>query len=109
VPHLLTRELFPRRFVFSAARYSIVPQNCIFHERNALALHGMRDDAAGPCGGFATSAQRLSERVVIVTVHLFHGPSKALPLLYERLETERILGRFQALNLVVIDDRSQPT
>src|SRR5262245_45896236 len=81
-----------------------MPQHGVFHERHALALRGVRQDAGWLCDCSPVRAERARELLVIVAVDLDDVPAEIAPLRRKRLETERLLGAGQALNLVVVDD-----
>src|ERR1700676_3230471 len=77
----------------------------VLHERNTLALDGVRDQHGGLSlggGGLRKCTLKGSD---IVTVYFDHVPAEAVPLVRQRSLIENILHEPVELNPVAVDDR----
>src|SRR5262245_50142817 len=105
-PRSLRRRQFGERLRHQlSARRAVVPHELIFHEADALALDGMRHDAARLPGHQWQLGEGALDLIEIVTVDLAYAPAEGLPLGRQRLEVDDVLDAAETLNLVVVDDR----
>ena len=65
------------RSILITARRSIVPEDCILHERDALSLYGMRNDAARVALFEGDMCKAILQLRNIMPVNLLHRPTKA--------------------------------
>src|SRR3954470_20843715 len=77
----------------------------ILHERNSLALDGVRDQNSGLSLGGCSFRKRRLERGHIMTVHLDRVPAEAAPLFGQLTLLEDILHEPIQLNTVAVYDR----
>ena len=78
------------------------------HERDAVALDGVEDDAGGAAADVARPAQRRLDGVEVVAVDAAgDGPAEGLVLLVEGLGAHRGAGEVVVLDAVAVDERDQ--
>ena len=98
-------RLVGRRARVPAVRATALGQgDGMLHERDALALHGVRDERLRPFVAGAEASEGLPERPVVVAVAALHEPAEGSELRLEIAEREDLLGRLVGLQLVAIDD-----
>ncbi len=85
----------------------MVPGRFIPHERDALSLVRVGDDAAWFAWLEGDVRERLQQRCNIVAVHLSDRPAEGTPFVCERLEVHRLLGPVALLQAVTVNDHGQ--
>lgn len=84
-----------------------MPEQAIFHERNAAAFYSVGDDATWRASFEGNAAQGFFDFLKIVAVDFADGPPTGTPFVGEGREIENVADIAQALNFVVVDDGGQ--
>src|SRR3989442_13633807 len=86
---------------------AVVPGGFIPHERDALTLVRVRDDAVWFAWLERDARESLQELRNIVTIHLAHRPAEGTPFVCQRLEMHRLLGPVTLLQALAVNDHGQ--
>src|SRR3569623_1610683 len=99
-------ELQQRGFQLCPLRAPVMPQHLMLHEGYAAPLDRVGDDNGRPIR-LRPRMERGAQGAMIVAVDALDGPAERSPLVRERLQRKRVLDGREALELVIIDDRTE--
>src|SRR5215472_10912732 len=99
---LLTVQLRQRLGHVVTHGSAVMPEEFVLHVADALALNGVRDDAAWPAGFEWHLRDGLLHSAHIVAIEFADGPAEGAPFIGKRIEINHFFDRAETLYFVVV-------